>query len=185
VSLGRTGPKQAALPVDVERIGDVEYLRIVITDGFEMVIPLDRVCRYGAGKSGTAGIWLKIEASFGDDSGSHRLEFETTTEPGTGREELLNRLHDSIGSRVVGPRFHGPAGAEPDPAAPETSPPSRVRMNGPERTAVEEPPPPPPPPLKGPSLSAAADSDNWSMCWPLEDTVALSRGELILPPDGA
>ncbi|GAA4588586.1 hypothetical protein BJY16_008608 [Actinoplanes octamycinicus] len=100
------------------------------------------------------------------------------------------------------PVIHGAWAGRPGEHAeqPEPEPPaaSRVKVSEPDPVEETEPAPPakpvepppavppvePPPPVKGPDLSPVVHHDDWLLLWPLSDTVALSRGELLRPPGG-
>jgi hypothetical protein len=179
VGRGRIRAEHAALRVEL--LEDTERLRIVVADGFEVLVPLQQVCGYGAEEAGSEGIWLRIAAVVNDANGDYRVEFESTSLPDGAREALLEQLNARVGSRVVRSRFQRKTTEVPEAPAP-APPTSRVRGSGLDHTAAEDVPPPS---LRGPTLSAAAGDPDWLMLWPLEDTVALSRGQLLPPPSGA
>ncbi|WP_189332511.1 hypothetical protein [Actinoplanes ianthinogenes] len=117
----------------------------------------------------------------------------TSWVPAEPRPEPVSRIHPEPPpertSWVPAEPLADPAGqvhTEPPPltmtmpSEPETPAASRVKVFGPE--PAEEAPPPPP--IRGPELSPdALDSGDWLILCPLPDTLALSRGELLRPPD--
>jgi hypothetical protein len=175
----------AASRVNFELTADAQGLRIEIAGGIHIVVPLERICGYGAEMAGDEGIWVRIAAAVNDATGDYNLDFESTSLPVGDRHSLLEQLDALIGSRVVRSRFH----RAPEPPHPELDARSRVKVSEPAPPPVEPEPAPapvePPPAFAGPELPpAAVDADDWLMIWPLADTVALSRGELLRPPDG-
>jgi len=233
-----------APPVNSDLTVNADGLRVTLSNGMQLVVPLYWMIKYGLDKVGSGGIWLKVASDFNDRIGSYKLTFEGTFEPEAGQEIFLDQVETFVGSRIrsslhrdAEARESGAEPRQPDAASRESD--AEVRearetretrdgesqaagsgSDGPDE-AVQVPvgsrvrqsesfrpvedartrhadggapgrhaaapisekaePPPPPPPIKGPDLAEVLD--DFLLSWPLDDTVALSRGELIEPPE--
>jgi hypothetical protein len=136
--------------------------RLIFTgsDGFHLVVPMDRVQSFDpADRDDVEGIPVRVEMHPVDHD--HVLQFYFVADPGPNRV-ACHAFLEGVRDRVDGVPVRAPVGP-----APEAIPPVPVR--------------PPFVPMKGPDLLAVADGEEWLVLWPLEDTVALSKGELIVP----
>jgi hypothetical protein len=207
----RVAGPHVAQRLTVELSRDGGCVHIAAPGGFEMTVPLAQIQRFGSEHGETDAIHVSVQVALADQTGNplfvldESIEWPDRLRPGPSaglptegawstRADLPAEPHEPVRPAYAlrPPDPPGPDPHAPDPIAwdpdgrAERAPDPHAwdRDVPPEQPAPALPPGRPFERIKGPDLStAAADSQDWLVLWPLGDTVALSPGDLLVPPE--